>query len=78
LSGALSEQFAKRSEDCPYVCFRVDRTRHSVKLSSFRKASYSARVKAGLGKMVPAVDESGETKKGLGSDRPPEQEELKH
>jgi hypothetical protein len=77
LSGALSEQFAKRSEDCPYVCFRVDRTRHSVKLSSFRKASYSARVKAGLGKMV-AVDESGETKKGLGSDRPLEREELKH
>jgi hypothetical protein len=34
-------------------------------------------VKAGLGKMV-AVDESGETKKGLGSDRPLEQEELKH
>ena len=52
----LQEQFAKREPKCEFVCYRVDRGGHSVKIDSFRKAWYSACVKAGLGNMVPVMD----------------------
>jgi integrase len=47
----LMEQHTKRQPDCPYVCFRLDRKGHAVKIRGFRKAWYSACVRAGLGKM---------------------------
>lgn len=59
LRALLKEQFAKRQQDCPYVCFRVDRSGRSVKIENFRKSWYTACVKAGLGKMVPSVDFDG-------------------
>jgi integrase len=55
----LQEQFGKRSSDCPYVCFRMERTGQSVKLGSFRKAWYAGCIRAKLGKMVAKVDASG-------------------
>jgi len=51
----LLEERAKRQLDCPYICFRLDRG-HAVQVRGFRKAWYSACVRAGLGEMVPAVD----------------------
>jgi integrase len=51
----LVEQHARR-QDCPYVCFRLDRKGNAVKVMGFRKAWYSSCIKAGLGKMVPAMD----------------------
>jgi integrase len=59
LRALLKEQFAKRQPECPYVCFRMDRSGRSVKIESFRKSWYSSCVKAGLGEMVPAVDANG-------------------
>jgi integrase len=58
LRALLKVQFGKRS-DCPYVCFRVERTGQSVKLGSFRKAWYAGCIRAKLGKMVAKVDASG-------------------
>jgi integrase len=51
----LEKRHAQRQDGCKYACFRLDRTGHSVKINSFRKAWYSACVKTGLGKMVRAV-----------------------
>jgi integrase len=59
LRALLKEQFLKRQPECPYVCFRMDRSGRSVKIESFRKAWYSSCVKAGLGEMVTAVDTNG-------------------
>jgi integrase len=55
----LKEQFAKRQPACAHVCFKLDSKGHAVKIDSCRKAWCSACVKAGLGKMVPAVDTAG-------------------
>jgi integrase len=52
----LVEQFAKRQPGCLYVCFRLDRKGHAIKVKGFRKAWYSACVRAGLGKMEPKID----------------------
>jgi integrase len=65
----LVEQRAKRQPGCRYVCFRLDRSGHAVKISGFRKAWYSACMKAGLGTMEPAID--GEGKPVLASPRGP-------
>jgi integrase len=59
LGTLLREQFGRRQPVCPWVCFRLERTGHAVKINSFRKAWYTACCTAGLGKMVPAVDASG-------------------
>lgn len=60
----LEEQHAKRRPECEYVCFRMDRTGHSVKLKGFRKSWYSACVKAGLGRMERVSEsEKGKPKK---------------
>ena len=56
LRTVLMEQHAKRQPDCPYVCFRLDRKGHAVKVRGFRKAWYSACIRAGLGKMEPKID----------------------
>lgn len=62
LPSALLEQRTKRQPHCPYVCFRLDRRGHAVKIGGFRKAWQSACIKAGLGKVEPATDsETGET-----------------
>jgi len=52
----LMEQHAKRQPNCPYVCFRLDRKGHAVKVRGFRKAWYSGCIRAGLGKMEPKID----------------------
>jgi integrase len=52
----IEKQYAQRQAGCPYICFRLDRDGHAGKIKGFRKAWYSACVKAGLGAMVPAVD----------------------
>jgi integrase len=52
----LIEQRAKRQQYCPYVCFRLDRKGHAIKVRGFRKAWYSACIRAGLGKMEPQTD----------------------
>lgn len=60
LRTALVGQHATRQAGCPYVCFRLDRRGHAVKIGGFRKAWQSACIKAGLGKMEPVTDETGE------------------
>ena len=55
----LEERHAKRRPDCPYVCYRIDRKGHAVKVESFRKAWYSSCVRCGLGKMEQATDDAG-------------------
>jgi len=52
----LAEQHARRQVGCPYVCFRQDRKGHAREIGSFRKAWYRACMKAGLGRMEPAID----------------------
>ena len=52
----LVERRAKHQPDCPYVCFRLERKRHAVEVQGFRKAWYSACIRAGLGKMEPEID----------------------
>ena len=42
LRNLLLEQHAKHQPNCPYVCFRLDRKGHAVKIRGFRKAWYSA------------------------------------
>ena len=59
LRALLAAQKSRREAGCPYVCFRFDRDGRSAKIKGFRKAWYSACVKAGLGKMVPVVDGAG-------------------
>ena len=52
----LVEQRARRHAECPYVCFRVDRRGHAVKIGDYRKAWQSACVRLGLGTMEPVRD----------------------
>ena len=52
----LIKQCAKRHPDCPYVCFRLDRRGHAVKIESFQKVWRSRCVRSGLGKMEPVLD----------------------
>jgi integrase len=52
----LMGQHAKRHPGCPFVCFRLDRKGHGVRVRGFRKAWYSACIRAGLGKMEPKTD----------------------
>jgi len=56
LRGLLKEQYARRQSGCEYVCFRFERTGHAVRIEGFRKAWYTACVKAGLGRMEPEID----------------------
>lgn len=58
LRSLLIEQRSRRQNDCPYVCFRLDRGGRAVKIKGFRKAWYSACMKCGLGKMEPVIDEA--------------------
>jgi integrase len=59
LRALLLEQRAARREECPLVCFRLDHKGHAVPIRSFRKAWYSACLKAGLGRFEPVVDSEG-------------------
>jgi integrase len=52
----LVSQHAKHQPNCPYVCFRLDRKGHAVRIQGFRKAWYSACVRCGLGNMEPKID----------------------
>ncbi len=56
LRASLLEQRARRHADCPYVCFRLDRGGHAVKIRGFRKAWYRACIGCELGKMEPVID----------------------
>jgi integrase len=52
----LVAQRVRRQEQWPYVCFRLDRCGHAVKIGGFRNAWQSACTRAGLGKLEPALD----------------------
>jgi integrase len=52
----LKKQHAARQRECEYVCFRVERDGRAAQIQGFRKAWYSACVRAGLGRMEPAID----------------------
>lgn len=56
LRALLSAQLAKRRQDCPYVCFPLDRKSRAVRIKGFRKAWYRACIEVGLGKMEPEID----------------------
>jgi len=58
LRSLLVEQRSRRQNDCPHVCFRLDRGGRAVKIGGFRKAWYSACMKCGLGKMERVIDEA--------------------
>jgi integrase len=62
LRALLVEQYARRKEGCPSVCFRLDRRGHAVKIGSFRKVWQSRCIKLGFGAMQAATDPAtGET-----------------
>lgn len=62
LRALLLAQRVKRYRQRPNVCFRLDRRGHAARIGGFRKAWPSACIKAGLGKMEPAIDPvTGET-----------------
>jgi integrase len=62
LRAVLMEQRAKRQAQCPFVCFRLDKKGHAVKIGTFYKTWQSRCIQVGLGKMEPAVDPvTGET-----------------
>jgi integrase len=48
-----------KREGCKYVCYKLDKLGHAVRLKGFRKAWISRCVKAGLGTLTPALDENG-------------------
>jgi integrase len=52
----LRERYAARERACPYVCYRLDRRGHTVRIKGLRKVWESRCVKLGLGKMEPVVD----------------------
>jgi integrase len=54
LRRVLLEQRNKRQQECPYVCFLIDRLGHARKIGNFRKVWQSRCVKLGLGRMEPA------------------------
>jgi integrase len=56
----LMEEYAKRQPSCPYVCYRLDRKGHALRVKGFRKAWYSSCVAAKLGTMQPKTDVTGE------------------
>jgi len=56
LRAILVAQYQARQENCPYVCYRVDRRGHAVKIEGFRRAWQSRCIKLGFGSMVPKID----------------------
>jgi integrase len=52
----LVNQYGKRQPGCDYVCFRLDRKGHAMKIGSFRKVWQARCVKLGLGRMEQATD----------------------
>jgi integrase len=56
LRALLVGQWVERQDPCPYVCFRLDRKGHAVKIGNFRKVWQSRCVKLGFGKVVVATD----------------------
>lgn len=55
----LRKQHKTRRAECEYVCFRIERG-VAAQIQGFRKAWYAACVKAGLGRMEPVLDATGE------------------
>ncbi len=53
---SLKKQYATRQRECEYVCFRVEHNGRAAQIQGFRKAWYSACVKAGLGRMESEQD----------------------
>ncbi|HJT71422.1 MAG TPA: tyrosine-type recombinase/integrase [Terriglobales bacterium] len=56
----LRQQRARRHKECEYVCFRMGRDGRASQIQGFRKAWYAGCVKAGLGRMEPVLDATGE------------------
>jgi integrase len=59
LQTVLEERYAKKKSECAFVCFRLDHLGQAVPIRGFRKAWYSACVKAGLGNKEPLLDDGG-------------------
>lgn len=57
LRALLLEQRSRRQDGCEFVCFRLDRKGHAMKLRGFRKAGYGACIKTRLGRMEAVIDE---------------------
>lgn len=71
LRALLAAQHARRQTGCNYVCFKLDRKGYAVQVRGFRKAWYSACIRAKLGRMVPVTDPvSGEALCAKRQDRP--------
>jgi integrase len=73
LKKALLAQQARRQPDCPYVCFRIDRTGQAVPIGDFRKVWQDRCVKLGLGKWAQAIDSNGQPKFEKRRDHAPSQ-----
>jgi integrase len=59
LRALLVAQHAGR-KGCEWVCYRINRKGHMVRVQSFRKAWYSCCIRAGLGRLVPVLDAKGQ------------------
>jgi integrase len=59
LRALVEKQHARRQAECPYVCFRLDRKGHAARINGFRKAWYSACIRAGLSEMIAVTDGAG-------------------
>ena len=71
LKALLVTQQARRQPGCTYVCFKLDRKERAVQVQGFRKAWYSACIRAKPGRMVPVTDpETGEALCAKRQDRP--------
>jgi len=56
LAALLRERHAKRQASCPYVCYRLDKRGHAVRIMGLRKVWESCCVKLGLGAFVAQTD----------------------
>jgi integrase len=61
LLALLGERRAACPAGCPWVCWRLDRRGHAVKIDGLRRVWESRCVAVGLGDWVPVVNEKGET-----------------
>jgi integrase len=58
LRASLVARRAQR-QDCGWVCYKVDKSKRTVRIKGFRKAWINRCAKAGLGKFKPMLDADG-------------------
>jgi integrase len=59
LKKTLLAQYAKRRPDCEFVCFRITKAGHAVRIGDFRKIWQRTCATIGLGQFVQAIDRQG-------------------